>query len=91
MILRKLLSNFNLRSIKHSSYLKYSKYEASGNNLKSLLDNAASFDETDPPSDQWLTSPYPFNRRSQQSPRINVDPSTTSVILFPGQVIVRIA
>ena len=86
VISRKLFNNVSIRNIRHSIYLKYSQYEKSGISLKTLLDNAASFDEKDPPSDQWLTTPYPINKRSQQTPRINVDPSSTSVILFPGQV-----
>lgn len=56
--------------------------------LKTLLENSTSFNERNPPSDEWHTPVYPEKHRlqSEKSIRLNVDPKSTSVILFPGQV-----
>lgn len=56
--------------------------------LKTLLENSTSFSERNPPSDEWHTPVYPEKRRlqSEKSIRLHVDPKSTSVILFPGQV-----
>lgn len=86
--LKKLASNSSFlknKCLNHVAYLNYSGSETRVKNLKSLIENSASFEEKDPPADQWLTSPYPTDKRSQQSARPNVDPRLTSVILFPGQ------
>lgn len=82
---RKLVSQY-FRNIRYSASAYYSQNETSKKDLKSLLENSSSFEEKDPSSDQWLTTPYPVNRRSQRSLQPNVAPETTSVILFPGQV-----
>lgn len=76
-----------LRNIHSSIYLSCTKSEGYKNDLKSLLDNSVSYEENDPESDRWTTPVYPGGRRnrSQQSKRPSVDPTTTSVILFPGQ------
>lgn len=60
--------------------------------LKALLDNAATFEDVQPQTseDQWATTPYPAGvnfRQSQaaKSVRPKIDPKETSIIVFPGQ------
>lgn len=60
-------------------------------NVKTLLDEAATFEDSEPKSaeDVWSTSPYPKGTigRSQglHSLRPRINPEETSIILFPGQ------
>jgi len=88
MILRKFVSHVrNVRNVNLSACLANIDGKAPKENLKSLLDNSASFEEKDPIFDKWTKPAYPIkmHNRSQLSPRPQVDPLTTSVILFPGQ------
>lgn len=75
------------RSLSSSVRVNCSKGEPPKVNLKHLVDDSASFTEKDPETDQWHTPVYPKKRlQSEKSFRPQVDPTTTSVILFPGQV-----
>ncbi|XP_055949970.1 probable malonyl-CoA-acyl carrier protein transacylase, mitochondrial [Argiope bruennichi] len=74
------------RSLSFSAHLNCSKGDPPKVNLKHLVEGSASFTERDPETDQWHTPVYPKKRlQSTKSFRPNVDPTTTSVILFPGQ------
>lgn len=61
--------------------------------LKELLENSTAFVDTTPKNseDRWATLPYVegtvFNKRDQNAhfERSKIDPSETSIVLFPGQ------
>lgn len=67
--------------------------ETNHSKVKELLENATAFVDTMPKDadDKWATLPYVegtvFNKRDQSRhfERTKIDPSETSVILFPGQ------
>lgn len=67
------------------------KKELKTSNVKKLLDEAASFESDIDEDNLWSTSPYPNyvnNKRrlqSRYSLKPRVDPSETSLILFPGE------
>lgn len=87
--IRRLFINLSFyRFINCSAYLNTGEYSPK-TNLKILLDNSASFEQRNPESDKWVTPVYPVKQRKQglEILRPDVDPRTTSVILFPGQVI----
>ncbi|GFR21677.1 malonyl-CoA-acyl carrier protein transacylase, mitochondrial [Trichonephila clavata] len=83
----KAIHNFCYRRFSCTAQCKYSKEDVSKSNIKNLVENSASFAEKDPETDKWHTPVYPKKQRlqSNKSFRPQVDPSTTSVILFPGQ------
>lgn len=63
--------------------------ELKTSNVEKLLDDAATFESEGDGDNLWSTSPYPkgVNPRlqSRHSLRPKVDPSETSLILFPGE------
>lgn len=80
----------------HKSCLNYSSKPPSNEDnkespLKSLLDEAASFEDVKPQNadQEWATLPYAqgtkIRKQGAYSFRPNVDPRETSIILFPGQ------
>lgn len=81
----------NCHKFKNSVVLRCfsTKNELKTSNVKKLLDDAATFESESDGDNLWSTSPYPkgINRRiqSRHSLRPKVDPSETSLILFPGE------
>lgn len=72
-------------SVKDSSEYPHNEEEVS-----KLLDEAATFEDAN--NKDWTTSPYPkdvpINHKQQTKPQVN--PETTSVILFPGQGTIKV-
>lgn len=57
--------------------------------LSNLLENAASF--SDNANSEWATTPYPTAPLEMEKPtRPKINPSDTSVILFPGQGTIKV-
>lgn len=60
-------------------------------NVKKMLDEAATFEDEQPKDEEdvWSTSPYPkgtsVRNQALHSFRPRINPSETSIILFPGQ------
>ncbi|KAK9499300.1 hypothetical protein O3M35_002356 [Rhynocoris fuscipes] len=95
-MLRQTLNSFICKcrkNIKVNAFSYFSDDSSSEKrkDVKSLLDDAATFEDDIKKEgvDEWSTSPYPkgTENRSQahRSLRPKVNPSETSVILFPGQ------
>lgn len=80
-----IINNFSKKSDDKDPSLKISE-EAS---IKNLLDDAASFD--DKTNTEWATTPYPTVPPEKDEPkRPKINPSDTSVILFPGQGTIKV-
>ncbi|KFM57412.1 putative malonyl-CoA-acyl carrier protein transacylase, mitochondrial, partial [Stegodyphus mimosarum] len=77
------------RKFHTSMLLNDQKLGNSHPDLKAMLVNSASFSEQNAPDDEWITPVYPAKIKtrdqSKHAIRPQVDPRTTSVVLFPGQ------
>ncbi|GFS64580.1 malonyl-CoA-acyl carrier protein transacylase, mitochondrial [Nephila pilipes] len=83
----KAMRNICYRSLSCTIQYNCSKEDVLKPNMKHLVENSASFAEKDPDTDKWHTPVYPKKCRLQSNKSFHpqVDPRTTSVIIFPGQ------